>query len=252
MARASVPGALITTTVYVIDTSVLLADPLAITRFAEHEVVLPLVVLTELEGKRHHPELGWAARRSLRFLEDLRTRHGSLIEPMPVNDEGGTVRVELNHQELDALPQPLTSDANDHRILAVAYSLGREGREVVVVSKDLPLRLKAGVVGLEADEYRNELATDSGWTGFVELDAWGAVIDELYEQKVVEFADARELPCHAGVALHSGSQSALARVCTPTSTCTSCAPTRPCSTCAAGPPSSTSPSTSCSTNRSAS
>ena len=203
---------MITTTVYVIDTSVLLADPLAVTRFAEHEVVLPLVVLTELEGKRHHPELGWAARQCLRFLEDLRTRHGSLIEPMPVNDEGGTLRVELNHQELDALPQPLTSDANDHRILAVACSLGREGREVVVVTKDLPLRLKAGVVGLEADEYRNELATDSGWTGFVELDAWGAVIDELYEHKVVDFADARELPCHAGVALHSGSQSALARV----------------------------------------
>ncbi|HEX4531884.1 MAG TPA: PIN domain-containing protein, partial [Acidimicrobiia bacterium] len=52
-----------TTTVYVIDTSVLLADPLAVTRFAEHEVVVPLVVLTELEGKRHHSELGWAARR---------------------------------------------------------------------------------------------------------------------------------------------------------------------------------------------
>ena len=66
--------------------------------------MLPLVVLTELEGKRHHPELGWAARQSLRFLEDLRTRHGSLLEPMPVNDEGGTLRVELNHQELEALP----------------------------------------------------------------------------------------------------------------------------------------------------
>ena len=119
-ARASVPRALITTTVYVIDTSVLLADPLAVTRFAEHEVVVPLVVLTELEGKRHHPELGWAARRSLRLLEDLRNRHGSLIEPMPVNDEGGTLRVELNHQDLAALPQPLSADANDHRILAVA------------------------------------------------------------------------------------------------------------------------------------
>ncbi len=211
-APASVARALITTTVYVIDTSVLLADPLAVTRFAEHEVVLPLAVLTELEGKRHHPELGWAARRSLRLLEDLRNRHGSLIEPMPVNDEGGTLRVELNHQDLAALPQPLSADANDHRILAVALSLGRDGREVVVVSKDLPLRLKAGVVGLEADEYRNELATDSGWTGFVELEAWRSVIDDLYDQRVVDFAEARDLPCHAGVALHSGSQSALARV----------------------------------------
>src|SRR5438552_1615323 len=192
--RASVADALINSTVFVVDTSVLLADPLAVTRFAEHEVVLPLVVLTELERKRHHPELGWAARRSLHLLEDLRTRHGSLIEPMPVNDEGGTIRVELNHQSLDALPQPLTSDANDHRILAVAMSLGRDGRDVVVVSKDLPLRLKAGVVGLEADEYRNELAVDSGWTGFVELDVWSSVIDDLYEHKVLDLEEARDLP----------------------------------------------------------
>ena len=94
----------------------------------------------------------------------------------------------------------------------MALSLGRDGRDVVIVTKDLPLRLKAGVVGLEADEYRNELATDSGWTGFVELDVWSSVIDELYEHKVVDLEAARELPCHTGVALHSGSQSALARV----------------------------------------
>jgi PhoH-like ATPase len=200
------------TTIYVVDTSVLLADPLSMTRFAEHEVVLPLVVLTELEAKRHHPELGWAARRSLQFLEELRTRHGSLISPMPVNDDGGTIRVELNHQDLGVLPQPLTADSNDHRILAVALTLVREGRDVVVVSKDLPLRLKAGVVGLEADEYRNELASDSGWTGFVELDVWGTAIDDLFANRVVDLAEARELPCHAGVALHSGSQSALGRV----------------------------------------
>ena len=198
--------------VYVVDTSVLLADPQSPTRFAEHEVVLPLVVLTELEGKRHHPELGWAARRSLRFLEDLRTRYGSLTAPMPVNDEGGTLRVEINHQRLDLLPAAISGDANDHRILAVAVSIQQQGRRVVVVTKDLPLRLKAAVVGLEADEYRNELATDSGWTGFAELDVWGAVIDELYEHKVVDLEEARDLPCHTGLALHAGSQSALARV----------------------------------------
>jgi PhoH-like ATPase len=200
------------TTIYVVDTSVLLADPLAMTRFAEHEVVLPLAVLTELEAKRHHPELGWAARRSLHLLEELRTRHGSLISPMPVNELGGTLRVELNHQDVAGLPQPLASDSNDHRILAVALSLESEGRSVVIVTKDLPLRLKAGVVGLEADEYRSELTADTGWTGFVELDVWSSVIDELFEQRVVDLAEARDLPCHAGVALHSGSQSALGRV----------------------------------------
>src|SRR5512139_4309978 len=75
--------------VYVLDTSVLLSDPRALSRFAEHEVVIPLVVLTELEGKRHHPDLGWAARETLRMLEDLRLAHGSLLRPMPANEDGG-------------------------------------------------------------------------------------------------------------------------------------------------------------------
>src|SRR5215212_6258758 len=96
--RASVALALMTRTVYVVDTSVLLADPWALGRFAEHEVVLPLVVLTELEGKRHHPELGWAARQTLRNLESMRLQHGSLLQPMPINEQGGTLRVEINHQ----------------------------------------------------------------------------------------------------------------------------------------------------------
>jgi PhoH-like ATPase len=197
---------------YVVDTSVLLADPRAPQRFAEHEVVLPLVVITELEGKRQHPELGWSARQALRFLEDLRLRHGSLTRPMAVNDSGGTLRVELNHSELSGLPAALSHDANDHRILAVARSLANEGREVTVVTKDLPLRLKASIVGLAAEEYRNELAADSSWSGYVELDVDGSWIDELYDDRVIELPEARALPCHTGVALHAGSQSALGRV----------------------------------------
>ncbi|MEZ5265122.1 MAG: PhoH family protein [Acidimicrobiales bacterium] len=197
---------------YVVDTSVLLADPRALTRFEEHEVVLPVVVLNELEAKRHHPELGWAARKALRFLESHRIRTGSLVVPAEVNERGGTVRVELNHADLGGLPQAMRSDNNDHRILAVAANLATEGASVVVVSKDLPLRLKASVAGLAAEEYRNELAHDDGWTGFVEIDAPAAVIDELYAERTADLADARELPCNTGVALGSGSQSALARV----------------------------------------
>ena len=65
---------------FVLDTSVLLSDPGALGRFAEHEVVLPLVVISELEGKRHHPELGWFARQTLRVLDELRIKHGRLDE----------------------------------------------------------------------------------------------------------------------------------------------------------------------------
>ena len=197
---------------YVLDTSVLLADPWALGRFAEHEVVIPLVVLTELEAKRHHPELGWAARETLRMLEDLRLGHGSLLRPMPVNEQGGTLRVEVNHTEMAGFPAALTHDTNDHRILAVARNLAAEGRDVVVVTKDLPLRLKASIVGLEADEYRNELAVDSSWNGVVELDVDGGTIDTLFADHAVDVAAGRQLPCNTGVVLHAGTQSALGRV----------------------------------------
>jgi PhoH-like ATPase len=197
---------------YVLDTSVLLADPRAVERFDEHEVVIPIVVLSELEDKRHHPELGWSARQTLRLLEEFRTQAGSLTEPFVVNAAGGTLRVELNHQDAAALPAALASDNNDHRILAVARNLADEGHTVTVVTKDLPLRLKASIVGLDADEYRNEQADDTSWTGFVELDVDGDVVDALFADRVVDLDAARDLPCNTGVALVAGSQSALGRV----------------------------------------
>jgi PhoH-like ATPase len=198
--------------VYVLDTSVLLSDPWSLQHFAEHEVVIPLVVLTELEGKRHHPELGWAARETLRMLEDLRLAHGSLLRPMPANEQGGTLRVEVNHADTAGFPAALSAETNDHRILAVGRSLANEGRDVVVVTKDLPLRLKASIVGLEADEYRNELASDANWAGMAELDVGGAAIDALFDDHVVDLPAARDLPCNTGVVLHAGSQSGLGRV----------------------------------------
>ena len=82
-----------------LDTSVLLSDPWACTRFAEHEVVVPLVVISELEAKRHHHELGWFARQALRLFDDLRLEHGRLDQPIPVGTQGGTLHVELNHSE---------------------------------------------------------------------------------------------------------------------------------------------------------
>ena len=201
---------------YVLDTSVLLADPRAVERFDEHEVVIPIVVLSELEHKRHHPELGWSARQTLRLLEDYRTQAGSLTEPFVVNAVGGTLRVELNHQDAAALPTALATDNNDHRILAVAKNLADEGHAVTVVTKDLPLRLKASIVGLDADEYRNELASsDANWSGFVELEVDRDSIDELYTERVVDLVEARDLPCNTGIALvagAAGSQSALGRV----------------------------------------
>jgi PhoH-like ATPase len=197
--------------VYVIDTSVLLADPSAITRFAEHDVVLPIVVITELEAKRHHPELGWFARQSLHTLDDLRAKHGRLDGPIPVNDVGGTVRVELNHSDPGVLPPGYRLADNDSRILTVASNLAAEGEDVVLITKDMPLRIKAASLGLAAEEYLAEQVV-SGWTGMAELEATGDEVDSLYADELLDHEAARELPCHTGVVLLSNRGSALARV----------------------------------------
>ncbi len=197
---------------YVVDTSVLLADPGALRRFDEHEIVLPLVVVTELEGKRHHPELGYFARMALRHLDELRILHGRLDEPIPVGDSAGTVRVELNHTDPAGLPAGFRLGDNDSRILAVAANLAAEGYDVTLVSKDLPMRVKASAVGIAAEEYRAELALESGWTGMAELEVSGPVVDGLYQDGVVDLDEARDLPCHTGLVLLSDRGSALGRV----------------------------------------
>jgi len=197
---------------YVLDTSVLLSDPHAVLRFDEHEVVIPVIVIVELEAKRSHPELGYFARQALRFLDDMRVSHGRLDQPMAVGSSGGTLRVELNHTDASILPSGFQLGDNDTRILAVARNLAAEGCDVVLVSKDLPMRVKASSVGLTAQEYRAELVVETGYTGMVELDVAGADVDRLYEHDRIELDEARDLPCHTGVVLVSERGSALARV----------------------------------------
>ncbi len=197
---------------YVLDTSVLLSDPRALIRFDEHDVVVPVVVVTELEAKRSHPELGYFARQALRLMDELRMTHGRLDEPLPVGDAGGTLRVELNHTDVESLPSGLRLGDNDTRILAVARNLANDGADVVLVSKDLPMRVKASSVGLAAEEYRAELAIESGYTGISELEVLGSDLDRLFEEGEIDLDEARDLPCHCGLVLLSDRGSGLARV----------------------------------------
>ncbi|MBC2875232.1 MULTISPECIES: PhoH family protein [Streptomyces] len=198
---------------YVLDTSVLLADPGAMCRFEEHEVVLPVVVVTELEAKRHHPELGYFARKALRRLDEYRVQFGRLDAPIPIGELGGSLRVELNHSDPAILPVGFRLGDNDSRILAVARNLQAEGYDVTVVSKDLPLRIKASSVGLLAEEYRAELAiTDSGWTGMAELSVTAEQVDELFAAERTYIPEAVELPVHTGLVLQSPRGKALGRV----------------------------------------
>lgn len=197
---------------YVLDTSVLLSDPRALLRFDEHDVVIPVVVVTELEAKRSHPELGYFARQALRLLDDLRVENGRLDQPMTVGETGGTVRVELNHTEVSILPSGLQLGDNDTRILAVARNLQADGHAVVLVSKDLPMRVKASSVGLPAEEYRAEFVVETGFTGMSEIDVAADDIDRLYDDQVIELESAADLPCHTGLVLLSDRGSALGRV----------------------------------------
>jgi PhoH-like ATPase len=195
---------------FVIDTSVLLSDPRAMFRFAEHEVVLPIVVINELEKKRNDLEIGYFARKALRFLDELRNKHERLDFPIEVGDKG-TLRVELNHIDQSILPTGFQLGDNDSRILAVAANLSNEGFDVTVVSKDLPMRVKAASIGLRAEEYLHELATDE-WNGVAELALSGDEMANLYDNEELIHPDAKSMPVNTGLIISSERGSALGKV----------------------------------------
>ena len=197
---------------YVLDTSVLLSDPKAVFRFAEHAVVLPVIVISELESKRNDPEIGYFARQALRNLDELRVQHERLDFPIAVGDDGGTLRVELNHSNMSVLPSGLQLGDNDSRILAVALNLANDGLAVTVVSKDLPLRVKAASIGLAAEEYRAELAVDSGFTGQAEITLSSEQMNQLYDNEQLDSRTVQDMPINTGLVIHSDRGSALGRV----------------------------------------
>ena len=205
------PKASIGTKTYVLDTSVLLSDPRAIFKFKEQEVVIPIIVINELEKKRHDPEIGYYARQALRHLDDLRIEHERLDFPMEVGD-GGLLRVELNHIDQTTLPKGFQLGDNDSRILAVAFNLASEGRDVTLVTKDLPLRVKASALGMAADEYRNDNAVDSGWTGIAELALSADEMSDLYDTEIIKHKDAANMPINTGLVISSERGHALGRV----------------------------------------
>jgi PhoH-like ATPase len=200
------------------DTSVLLASPKAIFAFGKHEVVLPIVVIKELESKRNDPELGYPARQALRSLEELRTTQGDLRNSVVVNKEGGILRVEVNHSDRSHLPSIFANDySHDTRIISVAAALAAEGKDVIVVSRDLPMRLLASTVtGLVAENYEGDNMPDSGYTGMVEIQVEKETLDSIYEAHSLPLSsvspELKDVPLHTGVILKAGRSSAICRV----------------------------------------
>jgi PhoH-like ATPase len=161
---------------YVLDTCVLLADPNALFRFDEHDVVVPLVVIEELDRKKAAlDDVGRNARLALRAIEDLRVQSGGgLREAHPIPG-GGSVRIESNHVDVP-LPAYLDKGKADHRILCVAIGL-----EATLVTKDAGLRIKGSQLGVAVDDYRGDTArTEEHDPGIVELDVEPHVLDLLH------------------------------------------------------------------------
>ncbi|HSK23368.1 MAG TPA: PhoH family protein [Egicoccus sp.] len=164
------------TRTYVLDTCVLLADPNALLKFDEHDVVIPLVVIEELDRKKTAlDDVGRNARLALRAIEELRVQSGGGLRdalPLPT---GGSVRIESNHVDVE-LPPYLDKAKADHRILCVA--IGLQG---TLVTKDAGLRIKGSQLGVEVEDYRGDTArTSEHDAGLVELDVDAAFLDLLH------------------------------------------------------------------------
>jgi PhoH-like ATPase len=207
----------------VLDTSVLISDPDAVTAFAGADTVIPLVVVEELDQhKARLDDVGRAARAVIRAIEELRTANGGDIrQPVPLPN-GGTLRIETNGLHLNEIREHgLDPTKNDNRILAACLGQAVHGR-TVVVSNDAALRIKAAQLGLEAMEHqrlrgRTAFERPSGWTT---IEVTAPTIDALYAQPTglgLEQVDPRDVDqlreqlVDRYAVLRAGSQSALVR-----------------------------------------
>jgi PhoH-like ATPase len=195
---------------FVLDTCVLLADPRSILRFDEHDVVLPLVVVEELDRKKTRmDEVGTNARSAIRLLEELgASREGGLRDPVDLPG-GGSLRIELNGITSDRLPVALDPNTPDHRILATCLNTA----DSVLVTKDASLRIKGAQLGVPVQDYRADtVPVEQINPGVLEHRTGPEVIDRLFEEGKLELAEV-EAPLNEFVVLRSGSsRSALARV----------------------------------------
>jgi len=154
---------------FVLDTNILLHSPNSLFAFHEHDVVLPIAVLEELDRfKTDTGELGRNAREVVRVLDRLRTSGGNLTEGVSLTKAGGSLRIDLHAESL--ADQGLDRDTADHRILSVARRLQREGGNIVFVSKDISLRLKASALGITAEDFlRQKVQVDKLHPGWREM-----------------------------------------------------------------------------------
>lgn len=175
--------------IYVLDTNVLLQDPRSIFSFEDNEVVIPAVVLEEVDSKkRYMDEIGRNARQVSKLIDNMRET-GKLHEKIPL-ENGGVLRIELNHRSFHQLQDIFVEKTNDNRILAVAKNLSLEeeekenGRPVILVSKDALVRVKADALGLQAEDFLSDrvVEVDHIYTGLIDLYINNDLLDRFYEK----------------------------------------------------------------------
>ena len=170
---------------FVLDTNVLLHDPQAIFKFDDNDVVIPITVIEEVDRfKKDMSEVGRNARQISRFLDNMRAV-GSISKGVPL-EQGGTLRVALaSPEDQNKLPHELMGDKADNQIIAVALHLylRRENREVVFVTKDTNLRIKADALGIPCEDYEHDkVRLDELYTGVADLQLPPGAVDEFYEK----------------------------------------------------------------------
>jgi PhoH-like ATPase len=160
---------------FVVDTNVLLHNPNALFAFAEHHVVIPMVVLEELDRfKAANNELGQNSREVARALDRLRSK-GSLRDGVPT-PQGGVIQVVWRHEELAGLSR----EVNDNRIIGCAHLLKSEGHNVIFVSKDINARIKSDALGIASEDFKNQkVNVDQLYTGWTTVSVPGDVLDRL-------------------------------------------------------------------------
>ncbi len=174
--------------IYVLDTNVLLQDPYSIFSFSDNDVVIPAVALEEVDSKkRYMDEIGRNARQISRLIDNLREA-GKLHDKIPL-ENGGTIRIELNHRSFHELQEIFVEKTNDNRILAVAKNLSIEeskkenGRTVILVSKDTLVRVKADAIGLLSEDFLSDRVVENEdlYTGFMDVQVTIDVLNRFYE-----------------------------------------------------------------------
>ena len=199
---------------FILDTNVLLYDPKSLLIFDDNEVIIPISVLDELDDAKVRPdELGRNARSVVRMLDDLRSE-GSLSEGVKLNES--IVRVELNHR--NNIPSGLSLEKKDNRLISAAIGLKADGGNVIVVTKDINLRVKCDALGIKAQDYvKDKIATDlhSIYSGTQILEVNPSIINSLYEDGFTTIYDLApdEVKGYQNqfFILKAGSQSALTR-----------------------------------------